>query len=50
MSLMTSDFESTFYFGFLICITLVIAVAADMFLLPVLLLWIMGKEKKKAKN
>ncbi len=49
MSLMTSDFQSTFYFGFLICITLVVAVAADMFLLPVLLIWIMGKEKKKEK-
>jgi uncharacterized protein len=47
MSLMSSDFESTFYFGFLICITLVIAVAADMFLLPVLLLWIMGRSKEE---
>lgn len=47
MSLMTSDFQSTFYFGFLICITLVVAVAADMFLLPVLLIWIMGGQKKK---
>ncbi|MBC7864719.1 MAG: MMPL family transporter [Bacteroidia bacterium] len=47
MSLMTSDFQSTFYFGFLICITLIVAVTADMFLLPVLLLWIMGSDKKK---
>jgi uncharacterized protein len=37
MSLMISDFNSVFYFGFLICITIVIAVLADIFLLPVLL-------------
>jgi predicted RND superfamily exporter protein len=37
MSLMTSNFESTWYFGFLICITIIIAVLADIFLLPVLL-------------
>ena len=46
MSLMISDFQSTFYFGFLICITIVIAVIADLFLLPVLLFWILGKKKK----
>jgi predicted RND superfamily exporter protein len=45
MSLMTSNFQSTFYFGFLICITVVIAVLADLFLLPVLLFWIYGKKK-----
>lgn len=45
MSLMISDFQSTFYFGFLICITIVIAVIADIFLLPVLLFWILGKRK-----
>jgi predicted RND superfamily exporter protein len=46
VSLMISDFQSTFYFGFLICITIIIAVIADIFLLPVLLFWILGKKKK----
>jgi len=46
VSLMISDFQSTFYFGFLICITIVIAVMADIFLLPVLLFLILGKRKK----
>ncbi len=46
MSLMISNFQSTFYFGFLICITIIIAVMADIFLLPVLLFWILGKKKK----
>lgn len=49
ISLMISDFQSTFYFGFLICITIIIAVMADIFLLPVLLFWILGKKKKKIK-
>ena len=48
MSLMTSDFQSVFYFGFLICATLMVAVVADMLLLPVLLIWIMGKTNTKA--
>lgn len=47
ISLMVSDFQSTFYFGFLICITIIIAVIADFFLLPVLLFWLLGKKKKK---
>jgi predicted RND superfamily exporter protein len=47
ISLMISDFQSTFYFGFLICITIIIAVIADFFLLPVLLFWILGNKKKK---
>jgi predicted RND superfamily exporter protein len=46
ISLMISDFQSTFYFGFLICITIIIAVLADIFLLPVLLFWILGKKTK----
>lgn len=46
MTLMISDFQSTFYFGFLICITVVIAVLADIFLLPVLLFLIYSKKKK----
>ncbi|MBA2611456.1 MAG: MMPL family transporter [Bacteroidetes bacterium] len=46
MTLMISDFQSTFYFGFLICITVIIAVIADIFLLPVLLFLIYSKKKK----
>ena len=46
MSLMLSDFNSTFYFGFLVCITVIIAVISDIFLLPVLLFLIYGKKKK----
>ncbi len=50
ISLMISDFQSTFYFGFLICITIIIAVIADIFLLPVLLFMILGgRDKKKLK-
>jgi predicted RND superfamily exporter protein len=45
MSLMLSDFQSTFYFGFLICITVIVAVLADIFLLPVLLFLIYKKKK-----
>ena len=48
MSLMISDFQSIFYFGLLICLTLIIAVAADMILLPVLLLWMLGKDKNNS--
>jgi len=47
MSLMTSNFQSTYYFGFLICITIVVAVLADIFLLPVLLFLIYRKTKSK---
>lgn len=47
MSLMISDFQSTYYFGFLICITIIIAVLADIFLLPVLLFAILGGKDKK---
>ncbi len=50
MSLMISDFQSTFYFGFLICITIIIAVLADIFLLPVLLFMILGKKKEEGKR
>jgi uncharacterized protein len=50
MSLMVSDFQSTFYFGFLICITIIIAVLADIFLLPVLLFIIYGRFNKKKEN
>ena len=45
MSLLVSDFQSIFYFGFLLCITIIVAVIADFFLLPVLLFWILNKKK-----
>lgn len=50
MSLMTSNFQSTYYFGFLICITIIVAVLADIFLLPVLLFLIYGKSEKKLRQ
>ncbi len=43
MSLMTSDFQSIFYFGSLICLTIIIALIAELFLLPVLIMWILKK-------
>jgi predicted RND superfamily exporter protein len=46
MSLTLSDFQSTFYFGFLICITVIVAVLADIFLLPVLLFLIYRNKEK----
>jgi hypothetical protein len=46
MSLMTSDFQSIFYFGFLICITIIIALIAELFLLPVLIMLILKKSGK----
>jgi hypothetical protein len=50
MSLMTSDFQSVFYFGFLICITIVVALVAELFLLPILLMMILGGKKKHAED
>lgn len=47
MSLMSSSFESTFYFGFLICITVTIALIADLFLLPALLIVVYGTKRKR---
>lgn len=47
ISLTISDFQSTFYFGFLLCITMLVALLADVFLLPVLLFWLLGKKKNK---
>src|SRR5690606_2573623 len=45
MSMMTSDFQSTFYFGFLTCITILVALLADLFLLPVMLFLVYRKIK-----
>jgi uncharacterized protein len=50
LSLMTSNFQSTYYFGFLICITIIVAVLADIFLLPVLLFLIYSKKKLPAEK
>ncbi len=50
MSLMLSDFQSTFLFGFLICITLLVALLAEFLLLPVLLLLIYKKNEKQFRS
>ena len=47
VTLMLSDFQSIYYFGLLICITIFIALLADLFLLPVLLLFVYKNSKKK---
>jgi len=46
-TLMASDFKSTFYVGFLISLTLLIALLAELILMPVLLLWFYKKLHKK---
>jgi predicted RND superfamily exporter protein len=46
-TLMLSDFKSTFYVGMLISLTLVIALIAELILMPVIILWIFGKHYKK---
>jgi len=46
VTLMLSDFQSIYYFGLLICITIFIALLADLFLLPVLLLFVYKNSKK----
>jgi uncharacterized protein len=45
ISLMTSSFRSTYHFGLLICITLAVALIADLFVLPVLLFMLYPKKK-----
>lgn len=45
-TLMLSDFKSTFYVGLLISLTLVIALLAELVLMPVLLVFLYGKGKK----
>jgi len=51
-TLMLSDFSGTFYVGLLISLTLVIALIAELILMPVLILWVYGKKyhKKLAAN
>ncbi|MGE0568358.1 MAG: RND family transporter [Bacteroidia bacterium] len=45
IALMTSSFMSTYYFGLLICVTIIVALLSDLFVLPVLLFWLYGKRK-----
>lgn len=46
MTLVGSGFESTYYFGLLVSITLVIAVLADLLLFPLLVSWFIRNENK----
>lgn len=46
ISLLLSDFESIYLFGLLTCLTLIIALVAEVFLLPVLLMSLYRKKKK----
>ncbi|MBS1646674.1 MAG: MMPL family transporter [Bacteroidetes bacterium] len=45
VSLTLSDFESIRLFGLLTCLTLVVALAAEIALLPVLLMWLFKRKK-----
>ncbi|MDX5345990.1 MAG: MMPL family transporter, partial [Hymenobacteraceae bacterium] len=47
LSLMLSSMDGTFYIGLLISLTLVFAVVADLFLLPVLLIYFYKPSKKR---
>ena len=46
-TLMLSDFKSTFYVGMMLTLTLIIALLAELILMPVIILWIYGKTYKK---
>jgi hypothetical protein len=46
-TLMLSDFKSTFYVGLLISLTLVIALLAELVLMPVLLVFLYRKKQKR---
>ncbi|HTF05436.1 MAG TPA: MMPL family transporter [Bacteroidia bacterium] len=48
-SLITSGFESTFYFGLLVSITLFVAVLTDLLLFPLLVVWLI-KDKKAVRS
>jgi predicted RND superfamily exporter protein len=50
LTLIASDFLSTFYVGLFISLTLLFALIADLFLLPVLILWFFGKKGLMAKS
>lgn len=47
LTLILSDFQSSFYFGLLVSIILFIAVIIDLLLLPPLLLWLARDQRKK---
>lgn len=47
-SLITSGFESTFYFGLLVSVTLFVAVLTDLLLFPLLVIWLIKNNKFKA--
>jgi predicted RND superfamily exporter protein len=44
LTLIASGFESTFYFGLLVSITLLVAVLTDLLLFPVLVIWLLRKK------
>lgn len=44
MTLIGSGFESTFYFGMLVSITLIVAVLTDLLLFPLLVIWLVRKK------
>lgn len=46
-SLISSGFESTFYFGLLVSITLFVAVITDLLLFPLLVIWLVKNNKLK---
>ena len=48
--LLMSSFMGTFYMGLMICITLLVAVLADLFILPLLLIYFYNPKKKEATN
>ena len=46
LTLIFSEFTSTFYVGLLVSLTLLLAIACELFILPVLLLWYYKKQKQ----
>jgi predicted RND superfamily exporter protein len=46
ISLVFSDFGSIHYMGLLVSLTLFLAIIADLFLLPVLVLWLLPERKR----
>jgi predicted RND superfamily exporter protein len=50
ISLIFSSFTGTYYVGILVCITLLSALAADVYLIPQLLYWINPGSRPKAEN
>ena len=49
LTLIFSKFTSTFYVGLLVSLTLLIAIACELFILPVLLIWYHKKQKSTSK-